>query len=475
MRKAAKQIILAAVLLAVICVICRVFLFNSFSVYVPVGAVSGRREVRADAELPEVLRPGKVEIRNGYAKIRLEPGAAGESDLQISGVGGTPFHVLRVSRHHTIYDMNTGNYTGDSVVLGAVAVFWLLVSAIMLWHFFQAKGTGFYDYGTIYYAGFSLFSLASGVTMTSVAVSHILHPETFSMLAAYSEISGASTRYMMLTAPLMLLLAGALIVSNIVLLRHERATPENVLGILASVLLVIGEGLGMLLFFRDFSGSEWQAVLDRTLQNTYATAFIYCQCMLIGSVICGIKAARNQPAPDKDYIIILGCWFRGDGTLTPLLRSRADKAISFWRMQKETTGREACIIPSGGQGKNEPMPEAEAIRRYLLEQGVPEERILPEDRSLNTYQNMCFSRELMKGTEGKAAFATSSYHVFRSGLWAKRAGLTAEGMGSRTRWWFWPNAFLRETAGLMQKRWKQEILFLLLLVAFFGMLTLVLQ
>ena len=78
------------------------------------------------------------------------------------------------------------------------------------------------------------------------------------------------------------------------------------------------------------------------------------------------------------------------------------------------------------------------------------------------------------GKDGKIVFTTSSYHVFRSGLWARQAGLSAEGLGSRTKWWFWPNAFMRETAGLLQKRWKQELLFLLLLIVFFGILSMIL-
>ena len=69
-------------------------------------------------------------------------------------------------------------------------------------------------------------------------------------------------------------------------------------------------------------------------------------------------------------------------------------------------------------------------------------------------------------------FSTTGYHVFRSGVWAGQAGLPAEGIGSPTKWWFWPNAFMRETLGLLQKRWKQELLFLLLLIGFFALLSL---
>ena len=122
------------------------------------------------------------------------------------------------------------------------------------------------------------------------------------------------------------------------------------------------------------------------------------------------------------------------------------------------------------------MPEAEAIRQYLLSKGIEDRLILPEDRSRNTYENMDFSRRIIEeeNPESQVVFATSSYHVFRSGLCARQAGLTAEGIGSKTKWWFWPNAFMRETVGLMQKRWKQELLFLVTLIAFFGTLSMVL-
>jgi uncharacterized SAM-binding protein YcdF (DUF218 family) len=312
--------------------------------------------------------------------------------------------------------------------------------------------------------------------MLNVTLSRLIHPESFTMMAAYSAINSASIRYMQLTAPLMLLFAGAMAVSNIVLLRHERPRLQNGLGLLVSALLVIGEGVGAYMFTRDFSGSELEGQIRNTILNTYATIFVYFQCMLTGSVICGITAARHNPDPDKDFIIILGCWFRKDGSLPPLIRSRVDRALSFWTMQKETAGKEAFFIPSGGQGKNESMPEAEAMRRYLVSKGIEDRAILPEDQSLNTFQNMSFSGRIIRDTipEGKAVFATSNYHVFRSGLWARQTGLAAEGIGSKTKWWFWPNAFMRETAGLFQKRWKQEILFLLLLVVFFGFLSMIL-
>ena len=476
MRKAAKQILLCAAALLLVCIVCRAAFFDHINIYIPLqGTVQPGTEI--DIRQPDVLRPGRVEERAGYLRIPVYPESRGEADLLYGSAENVAvMHVLRVDRFHTVYDLNTGNFTGDTVVLIAVTLFWLLVSAIMLWHFFRAKGSAFYDYGTVYYSGFSLFALASGFVMLSVTVSHLLYPERYSMYEAYSAISGASMRYMILTAPMMLLFAAAMAVSNIALLRHERPRIQNALGLLVSTLLVVGEAVGFFLWLRDGSGSDLAGRIDSALQNTYATAFIYFQCMLTGAVICGIIAARRQPAPDKDFIIILGCWFRPDGSLPPLLRSRADRALEFWTKQKEETGKEARFVPSGGQGSNEPMPEGEAIRQYLLSRGIEDRLILPEDQSVNTFENMANSRKIIRETapESKTVFATSNYHVFRSGLWARQAGLPAEGLGSRTKWWFWPNAFMRETAGLLQKRWKQELLFLVLLIAFFAVLSLIL-
>ena len=75
---------------------------------------------------------------------------------------------------------------------------------------------------------------------------------------------------------------------------------------------------------------------------------------------------------------------------------------------------------------------------------------------------------------GSVLFVTTSYHVFRSGICAARAGLAAEGTGEKTAWWYWPNAFLREVAGLLAKRWKQELALLALLIVFFGAMSMLL-
>ena len=107
--------------------------------------------------------------------------------------------------------------------------------------------------------------------------------------------------------------------------------------------------------------------------------------------------------------------------------------MRFRNEQLERTGKAAVLVPSGGQGPDEPMAEVEAISRYLLMQDIPREAILKEERSTTTLENMRFSKALIdeRMQDARVVFATTNYHVFRSGIWAQLAGLEAEGERNR--------------------------------------------
>ena len=275
-----------------------------------------------------------------------------------------------------------------------------------------------------------------------------------------------------LTLP-MLVFAIVMIISNVELLRHESPRLANLLGILIPIAMIAGEAITVVFGMISFQGSYQEYRVRETIISVYNAVYVYFECMLAGSVICGIRAVRHKVAPDRDYILILGCKFRDDGSLTPLLKGRCDAALGLWKRQKQETGKEAVLIPSGGQGADETMPEAEAMARYLLQEGVPENCIIREDQSRNTYQNMEFSKRIIeeRTKDAKVAFATTNYHVFRSGLWANLAGLPAEGVGGVTKWWFWPNAFMRECIGLMANRVRQEMVLLVLTVIISAVLS----
>ena len=131
-------------------------------------------------------------------------------------------------------------------------------------------------------------------------------------------------------------------------------------------------------------------------------------------------------------------------------------------------------MTSGGQGPDEPISESASMARYLLERGVPEDRIIREDCSTDTFENMKFSKEKIwqRDPGGKVAFATTNYHVFRSGLYARRVKMRAVGMGAKTKWYFWPNAAVREFVGLLTEHKLKQVLIFGGLVSVYVVLTL---
>ena len=109
------------------------------------------------------------------------------------------------------------------------------------------------------------------------------------------------------------------------------------------------------------------------------------------------------------------------------------------------------------------------MKQYLVGQGIPEEQIIEENQSASTYENMKYSKEkiLEKDPKGKVAFSTTNYHVFRGGLYARQLNMRAVGMGAKTKWYFWPNAAVREYVGLLtENRRKQAVIFGGLLVIY---------
>ncbi len=349
-----------------------------------------------------------------------------------------------------------------AVLISSLIAVYLLAALIQLIvAFFKQLQYNPYSYNTIYYMGFALFLVSALGMQIYVTVQLVRLPEEYKVLSVLHILLGSAKNYMMLSSPFLLAFSAALCVSNISLIRHEGKRLVNVLGIILSFLLV-GGLVFLFIFDRFASGSVREVMLHDLFANLFAAVYLYFECMLIGAIVADSIAARYEPEPDKDFLIILGCGIRKDGTPSPLLRGRIDRALSFAARQKEQTGRDLIFVTSGGRGPDEPISESASMKRYLLEQGVPEERIVEEDRSTDTFENMKFSKEKIQAInpEGKVAFATTNYHVFRGGLCARRVKMRAVGMGSDTKWYFWPNAAVREFVGLLTAhRLKQALVF----------------
>ena len=368
------------------------------------------------------------------------------------GVGEDSFYdreipmELRVLPLGILTDSITWNFTGWGLLTACLSLFLLSAALILLAESRRERKARFFSYRATGELGLALFLLLSGFFRTGTVLPYLRGENAGTVWSLLVGAIVSAQTFMRWTAVLLGLFSLILAFSNLVLIRHEGARPSNMLGIIVALLIVGGAGLGIWMSY-----SELTFPLRNALLNVYAGIFVYLECMLGATVIHALLAGRHEPAYDCDYVIVLGCRIRPDGTLYPLIRSRVDRAIAFARRQEAVSGKRAVLVPSGGKGADEPEAEAEAMARYMREQGVPAEQILPECRSKTTAENLRFSRELIEAgqKEAKVAFATSNYHVYRGGILAAETGWSIDGMGSRTKWYFWPNAFLREFIGLM--------------------------
>ena len=295
------------------------------------------------------------------------------------------------------------------------------------------------------------------------------------MSYVYSMIKNAGSVLLTTTFPLMALFAVSLAISNVVLIRREGRSFVNMLGLILSALIILGYAAFIYIDLTFFDGSERQVRIYNTVSSVFYTTFAYFEMMLISASLCGIIAATKKPTMNKTHIIILGCAIAKDGTPLPLLRARIERAIAFAKKQHNKNGTDIKFVPSGGKGGDEVISEAESMKNYLVSKGIDESRIILENNSTDTQENMRFSLEKIKEDcdDPRIIFSTSGYHVLRSGIISKEQGLEAEGIGCRTKWYFWPNAFIREFVGLLASKWKHHSFWIVFFIAVFTVINMI--
>lgn len=362
-------------------------------------------------------------------------------------------------------------------ICGILLIFYLvLVIFFLVRAFFRQLRYNPYSYNTIIYSGFSLFLLTILVTQIVVVIKMFQIPEMDGGLQIIYMLAMSPKLFMIYSSPLILVVSVLLVISNISLLRHEGIRVVNFLGIVLAVFMV---GAEVLLFIGDYfvSGSFGQILAHDILYSVLSSVYLYLECMLIGAAIAMLVCVKHEPAPDKDFIIILGCAVRKDGTPSPILAGRVERAVQFYKKQEEMTGKKAFFITSGGKGSDECISESRCMRNYLLELGIPKEQILEENQSETTFQNMKYSKVIIQNVnpEGKVIYSTTKFHVFRSGILARRHKIRAQGIGAKTKWYFWPNATVREVVAMLAAHRGKQLLILLVMIAVYVFLVLVMD
>ena len=196
----------------------------------------------------------------------------------------------------------------------------------------------------------------------------------------------------------------------------------------------------------------WSGFFRRLLRPRWLRRLVNCViavCMTAILVTVGrmALAAADRPAQgQKCTVVVLGCQVFPDGHPSLMLRGRIQAAYRYL-----TDHPEAVCIASGGQNGSEPVSEAQCIRDTLVSMGIAPERILLEDRSRSTEENLAFSARLIaeRGLPTAVAVASDNFHQLRAAIWAQRSGLTPYSDGCASPWFLTAGYWARETAALL--------------------------
>lgn len=154
---------------------------------------------------------------------------------------------------------------------------------------------------------------------------------------------------------------------------------------------------------------------------------------------------HDKGEPGLDYLIVLGAQVRSDGP-SPVLRYRLDAACDYLQENEGTI----CIV-SGGQGPNEHTAEANVMADYLVGRGIDPARIIREDRSRNTNQNIDFSMAFFDPQRDRIGIVTNNFHVFRGLKLARKEGLAHVcGIAAESNPLYLPNNMMRESLGIVK-------------------------
>ena len=131
-----------------------------------------------------------------------------------------------------------------------------------------------------------------------------------------------------------------------------------------------------------------------------------------------------------------------------LLRYRLDKAYAYAAEHPDL-----LIVTSGGQGRDEWISEGQAMRDYLIEKGLPADRVLAENKSTSTEENFAFSLDILKergySADTPIVYVSNAFHCYRAGRYAARAGFTTvAALPAHTPWRSVLPCYLREALAL---------------------------
>lgn len=251
-------------------------------------------------------------------------------------------------------------------------------------------------------------------------------------------------------------------IEGIKLIKREGFSFSNMLSLLFAF------GILVVLFGLPFLNNILQSPIITYLYGILSVIIAYFSAVLaIFTFSALLNLIHFRKRKNLDQIVVLGSGILKE-KVTPLLASRIEKGIELQKINPQ-----AVLILSDGQGPGEDIPEGKAMKKYALEHGADPNRTISEEKSKNTYENLEFSSDLFPKPYGKTALVTTRYHVFRALVLAKKENIPCIGYGSKTKWYFTLNAFLREFAGYLSLSWRTHLKVLMVLMIPFILIAIV--
>lgn len=165
--------------------------------------------------------------------------------------------------------------------------------------------------------------------------------------------------------------------------------------------------------------------------------------ILVASVFLAVYGSRDNSSYDEDTVIVLGYGIK-NGKMPPMLKNRLEKTIEYHRRNPD-----AVIIVSGGRGNETKPSEALVMAEYLVANGIPDSRIIKEDKSRTTVENFRFSADILNKVCDKnrsVALITNIFHIYRSERYARACGIKVKHIGAKTNPCDIPWIYIREVA-----------------------------
>ncbi|MDN3015204.1 YdcF family protein [Paenibacillus sp. BSR1-1] len=160
-----------------------------------------------------------------------------------------------------------------------------------------------------------------------------------------------------------------------------------------------------------------------------------------------VEAPKNA-----DYLIVLGA--RVKGTVPSLAFASRIESAAIYLTENENT----IVIASGGKGPGEDISEAESIKRELIKKGISENRIILEDQSTDTYENIRFSKKLIPKEAKAGIIVTNNFHLYRAISIARDNDLEVKGIPAKTPLIAVPKSYTREYLAITKFYLKKYIL-----------------